>query len=82
MTFRDSINNLIRSDRPESPTDVVFLFGSIAMMGLWIYATQKPCSIPHIEAMTLFLAGCKAVKVGSDFQKKRKADCDATDKPI
>lgn len=61
--MRDSINNLIRSDRPESPTDVIFLFGSLVLLALMIYATQARCTVPHFEAMLLALGTYKGVKV-------------------
>ena len=66
-------NNLIRSDRPESPTDVIFIFGSLILIGLWIYATVLPCTIPHIETITLFLVGCKGVKVAGSWRKGGKS---------
>lgn len=70
MSFRASINNLIRSDRPESPTDVIFLFGSLVLISLMVYATQARCTIPHFEAMLLALGGYKTVKVASNWTKR------------
>lgn len=63
MSFRDNINNLIRSDRPESPTEVIFLFGGLVLLALMVYATQARCTIPHFEAMLLALGTYKGVKV-------------------
>jgi len=66
MTFRESINNLIRSDRPGSPTDVIFLYGGLTLVNLFIYATLAKVTIPHITEMVGFLVLCKSVKmVGS-----------------
>lgn len=87
MNLRDSINNLIRSDRPESPTDLIFIYGGLILVDLWIYATLKPATIPHLTEVIGFLVLCKTVKVGSDYQKRRKAASDVTtaenvDKPV
>lgn len=76
--FRQSINNLIDGTRPESPTDVVFLFGSLVLIDLWVYATLASTTIPHIETVLVFLVGCKGVKVISDKVTKPK---EATDVP-
>jgi len=81
QTFRESINNLIRSDRPESPTDVVFLYGSLMLINALIYAVLAKVTIPHITEIIGFLVLCKGVKVGSDWQKQRKAACDDTTPP-
>jgi len=76
QTFRESLNNLIRSDKPESPTDVVFLYGSLMLINAMVYAVAAKVPIPHITEMIGFLVLCKGVKVGSDWQKQRKAACD------
>lgn len=70
MSFRDSINNLVRSDKPESPTDVVFIYGSLILINLLVYATLKPGTIPHITEMIGFLVLCKGVKVAANWSKK------------
>lgn len=67
--FLDSINNLIRSDKPESPTDVVFIFGMLVLIGLQVYATQVKCTVPHFEATLLALGGYKSVKVAGAWKK-------------
>lgn len=67
MAFRDSINNLIRSDKPESPTDLIFIFGSLILFGVWIFAAQSGKAVPHFGDVALFLTGCKAVKVAKDY---------------
>jgi hypothetical protein len=67
MGLRASINNLILTDRPESPTDVVFIFGSMIMIALWIFATLTKGIVPHIEIVVAFLTGCKAVKMAGKF---------------
>ena len=64
MTFRESVNNLIRSDRPESPTELIFITGSLSLIGLQIYATlAKIPTIPHFESMLVALGTYKGVKV-------------------
>lgn len=77
MTFRDSLHNLIRSDRPDSPTDVIFLFGSLVLLDLWIYATLTRCTVPHITELIGFLVLCKGVKVASDKVKGVQANAPA-----
>lgn len=69
--MRDSVNNLIRSDKPESPTDLIFIAGGLALIGLWIYATQTGKPIAGITEILLFLAGCKGIKAGSDYSKRK-----------
>lgn len=76
MTFRQSINNLIDSTKPDSPTDVVFLFGSLVLIDLWIYATLAHTVVPHIETVLVFLTACKGVKVAAD-RVNRKDTADA-----
>lgn len=79
MSIRESISNLIRSDRPESPTDVVFVFGSLIMIDLWIYATLSKATIPHIVEVLGFLVVCKGVKVASNWTKKGDSNGSSTD---
>jgi len=74
MGLRNSINNLIRSDRPESPTDLIFLFGMLVLLDLQVWAALTASTVPYFEAMLIALGGYKCVKVGSDYQKERKAD--------
>lgn len=69
--MKESILNLIRSDKPESPTDLIFIFGSLVLFALQIYATQKQVQIPHFEAMLIALGSYKTVKVASDYQKNK-----------
>lgn len=70
-TLRESINNLIRSDRPESPTDVIFIFGSLVLIALQVYATlSKTPTIPYFGEMLVALGGYKTVKVASNWSKK------------
>ncbi len=69
--FRNSINNLIRSDRPESPTDFVFIVLALILAALWIYATQKQVQIPHFDAVVAFLVLCKGVKIAGNWQKSK-----------
>jgi hypothetical protein len=83
MTIRESINNLIRSDMPESPTDLIFIFGSLILLALQIYATQKQWQVPHFEAMLIALGGYKSIKVASNWQKGKANGTDTTaDKPL
>lgn len=70
MSFRESINNLIRGDMPESPTDTIFLFGSLVLLALWIYACLTETTLPHVEAVIGFLVLCKGVKVAGTWGKK------------
>lgn len=69
-TFRENLNNLIRSDRPESPTDVIFLFGSLILIDLQIYATLASTTVPHFGEMLMALGSYKGVKVASNWSKK------------
>lgn len=78
MTFRDSINNLIRSDKPESPTDLIFIFGSLIMIDLQVYATLAHSTIPYFNEMLLALGGYKTVKVASNWSKKGIANADTS----
>lgn len=77
--FWQSINNLIDSTKPDSPTDVVFLFGSLILIDLWIYATLAGVTIPHIETVLGFLVLCKSVKVVSDRNDRKEAASAVTD---
>ena len=70
MSFRESINNLLRGDRPESPTDLIFLFGGLIMIDLWVYATLAHILIPHLTEIIGFLILCKGVKVAADYTNK------------
>lgn len=81
MTLRESINNLIRTDQPESPTDLIFIFGSLVLLALQIYATQKQIQVPHFEIMLLALGGYKSIKVASNYQKGKANGSDTADKP-
>lgn len=69
-SLRESINNLIRSDKPESPTDLIFLFGSLVLLALQIYATGARTTVPHFGEMLLALGGYKGVKVAGSWAKK------------
>lgn len=66
--------NIIRSDRPESPTDFIFLYLGIIAGALWIYANMVQKEIVSLGIMAGLLGSLKAIKIGSDFQKKRKAE--------
>lgn len=82
MTLRDSINNAIRSDRPESPTDIAFMFLVVIMGGLWILSNIRQNELVALVIMVAFIGSLKAIKVGSDFQKKRRDVADVkTDNP-
>lgn len=76
MKLADNINNAIRSDRPESPTDLIFIYLGAILGFLWIYRTISPGEITAIIVIVGFMSSLKMIKVGSDFQKKRKAACD------
>lgn len=83
VTMRDSINNLIRSDKPESPTDVIFLFGSLMLIAMQTYATLKQIQVPHFEVMLLALGGYKTVKVAGSWSRKEAANVVTTqDVPV
>lgn len=76
--------NFLRSDRPESPTDLIFVYLGFILGGLWIYANYVQKDIVSLAVMVGFVASLKVIKVGSDYQKKRKAACDVgeTEKPV
>jgi hypothetical protein len=82
MTLRTSINNLIRGDRPESPTDLIFIFGMLVLIGLQIWATLTKGTVAHFGEMLLALGGYKGVKVASNFSKKGEAQNGQADKPL
>lgn len=67
MTFRQSINALTDSDSPQSPTDLIFIYGGLTLINLWVYATLATVTIPHIETVLGFLVLCKGVKVGKAY---------------
>ena len=73
ITLRQSLNDLIRTDRPESPTELIFIFGSLVMLALQVYATQTGKTIPGFEAMLLALGTYKGVKVAGDWQRAKGA---------
>ena len=79
--LRQNLNDLIRTDRPESPTDLIFITGSLMVMGLMIYATQTGKTVPGFEAYLLALGTYKGVKVFADKAaaksdlKAKEADC-------
>lgn len=73
MGIRDSINNAVRSDRPESPTDALVIYLGFILGMLWIYAQVTGKEITCLVAMLAFIGSIKTIKIGSDFQKKRKA---------
>lgn len=68
--FRESIQNLIRTDRPESPTNAMFIYSVMVLMALWTYATLTKGTVPHIEIMAGFIFGTKLIKTYNE----RKAD--------
>jgi hypothetical protein len=70
-----SIINFFRSDKPESPTDLVFVYLGLIAGGLWVYCNIIQKEIIALAVMAGLLTALKAVKIGSDFQKKRKANC-------
>ncbi len=74
-----SISNFFRSDKPESPTDLIFVYLGLILGGLWVYASIENREIVSLALVVGFLASIKAVKIGSDYQKKRKAGNDKPD---
>lgn len=76
MGFRTSINNLIRGDKPESPTDTIFIFGSVVLILLLIVVTFQKSSIPHVSEIIGFLVLCKGVKVAGVWAKKGAPNVD------
>lgn len=68
-----SFSNYTRSDRPESPTDLVFIYLGFVLGGLWVYANITQKEIVSLVVVVGFASSLKIIKVGSDFQKKRKA---------
>ncbi len=71
MTLRESFNNAIRSDRPESPTDIAFLFLVFILGELWIYKNVVGGSVIDLAVIVTFAGTLKAIKVASDKQKQR-----------
>jgi len=69
MKFRESINNLIRGDKPESPTDAIFLYGALMFIAVWVYCNMLKMPVQNIIEMASFLTGCKGVKVASNWVK-------------
>lgn len=81
MTFRESINNLIRTDKPESPTELIFIAGGLTLLGLQIYATQRQVQIPHFSEMLAAMAVYKGTKVVKGYNEgKVKVACECTPK--
>jgi len=66
-SFRESINNLIRNDKPECATDVIFIFGMLVLLALQLYATFALTTIPYFEVMLAAISTCKMFKA---FVKK------------
>lgn len=79
MTFRESINNLIRSDRAESPTDFIFIVWALALIAMQTYALQTGKAVPYFGEALVALGSYKTVKVGSSYVKGRAKDASATD---
>ena len=79
--LRENINDLIRTDRPQSPTDLVFIFGSLVMLGLQIYATEMKTTVPHFSEMLIALGSYKAIKVASNYSQKGTTNA-STDPPV
>lgn len=71
--LRENINNLVRSDKPESPTDAIFIYGSLVLFNLWVYTTLAKIPLPYIMEMTGFLVICKGTKVIKDKVTGRTA---------
>ena len=79
--LRENINNLVRTDRPESPTDAVFIFLSMILAALVLYAAQirvtvHDYTVPHFDSLLAFVVACKSVKVWSD-KSQAKSDLKA-----
>jgi len=74
-----SFTNYTRSDRPESPTDLIFIYLGLILGGLWIYSNSIQKEIVSLIVVVGFMSSLKMIKVGSDWQKKRKAACDVED---
>jgi len=64
--------NFFRSDRPESPTDLIFVIGSISLISLQVAAYHSQLPVPHFAEMLIALGTYKGIKIGSNFQKKAK----------
>jgi len=70
------ISNFFRSDRPESPTDLIFVYLGLILGGLWVYSNYLQKEIVSLALLVSFLSTLKLVKIGSDYQKKRTANED------
>lgn len=74
IALKVGIDNLLRSDKPESPTDLIFIVGSLVLFGLQIYATVHKTTVPHFEVMLLALGGYKSIKVGSEYMENKQRE--------
>lgn len=66
MSFRQSVHNLIRSDRPESPTNTIFIVLVLFLIAWETYALLMGKTVPNIEALLTFITAIKVAKVYSD----------------
>lgn len=73
-----SVINFFRSDKPESPTDLIFVLGGISLIALQIAAFKTQQTIPHFSEMLIALGTYKTVKIASNYQKKAKVTDEST----
>lgn len=69
MKFAESCQNLIRDDKPDSPTNAVFLYGSLMFVAVWVYCNMLKMPVQNIIEMSAFLTACKGVKVAANWVK-------------
>lgn len=75
--FRQSINNLIRSDRPESPTNLMFIVGLLSLIAWEWYALLTRGTVPHVETLAALIFGIKVAKGYNDRSTKGGGDVQA-----
>jgi hypothetical protein len=66
--FRENINNLIRSDKPESPTNLCFIVLVLFLAGWETYAVLTKGTVPHVELMLTFIL---AIKVNKAYNERK-----------
>jgi hypothetical protein len=62
---------LTNTECPDSPTDFIFIIGSLSLLSLQVYATICNKTIPFFDATLIALGGYKSIKIGADWQKAK-----------
>jgi len=69
-----TIMNLIRNDKPESPTNLAFLLLVLVLAGCEIWATVNKAIVPHFIEFVAFIA---ALKINKSIQDRKAGISDA-----